>query len=64
MVHVQVSDKDIHFVLMYTTDNILPVLTIKHLVNQDSEPTTPNKLATGTKTSVSNLHILFLSCVV
>ena len=29
MVHAQVSDKYIHFSLMYTTDNILHVLTIK-----------------------------------
>ena len=57
MVHAQVSDKYIHFLLMYTTDHIFPVLPIKHLVNQDGEPTTPQKLATGTKPSVSNLHV-------
>ena len=33
---------------MYTTDHIFTVLPIKHLVNQDGEPTTPHKLATAT----------------
>ena len=28
-------------------------------MNQDGEPTTPHKLATSTKTSVSNLRVLF-----
>ena len=46
------------------TDHILPVLQIKHLVNQYGEPTTPHKLETGTKPSVSNPHILFFTCVV
>ena len=64
MVHTRVSDKYIHFSLMYTTDNIFPDLPIKHLVNQDSEQTTPHKLATGTKPSVSNLRVLFYPCVV
>ena len=53
MVHVRVSDKYIHFALMYMTDHIFPVLPIKNLVNQDGETTTPHKLATGTKISVS-----------
>ena len=30
---------------MYTIDHILPVIPIKHLVNQDGETTTPHKLA-------------------
>ena len=34
-------------------------LTIKHLINQDGEPTTPHKLGTGTEPSVSNLCVLF-----
>ena len=33
------------------------------MINKDGEPTTPFKLATGTKASVSNLRIFF-SCVV
>ena len=57
MVNAQVSDKYIHFALMYTTDNISPILPIKHLVNQDGEPTTPHKLETGTKFSLSNLRV-------
>ena len=44
MVNARVSGKYIHFSLMYTTDYIFPVLPIKHLVNQDGEPTTPHKL--------------------
>ena len=45
------------------TDHIFTVTPIKHLVNQDGEPITPHKLATGTKPSVSNLSFLF-PCVV
>ena len=52
MVHTWVYDKCIHFSIMYTTDHIFTVLPIKHLVNQDGEPTTPHKLATTTKPSV------------
>ena len=48
---------------MYTTDHIFPVLPIKHLVNHDSEPTTPHKLATSKKTSVSNPCVLFCLCL-
>ena len=57
MVNAQVSDKYIHFALMYTTDNISPILPIKHLVNQDGELTTPHKLETGTKFSLSTLRV-------
>ena len=35
MVYARVSDVFIHFILMYTTDHIFPVIPIKHLVNQD-----------------------------
>ena len=52
------------FSLMYTTDNIFPVLPIKHLLNQDAEPTMPHEMATGTKPLVSNLHVLFCPHVV
>ena len=64
MVHVQVSDKYIHFALVYTKDNTFPVLPIKQFVNQDSEPNMPHKLATGTKPSVSNLRVLLCPCAV
>ena len=49
---------------MYTTYHIFPVLPIKDLINEDGYPTTPHKLATGTKPSVSHLHVLFCPCVV
>ena len=49
---------------MYTTDHIFPVLPIKDLINEDGDPTTPQKLATGTKPSVSHLRVLFCPCVV
>ena len=64
MVHTQVSNENIHFALIYKTDHIFPVLPIRNLVNQDGEPTTPHKLATGTKNSVSNIRDLFFPCVV
>ena len=49
---------------MNITDYVFSVLPRKHLVNQDGEPTTQHKLATGTKSSVSNLRVLFCLCVV
>ena len=64
MVHAQVFDVYINLLFMYTTGHISSVLPIKHLVNQYGEPTTPHKLETGTKPSVSNQHILFFMCVV
>ena len=58
MVHARVPELYVHFALMYTTDNIFPVLPIKDLLNDDGYPKTPHKLATGTKPSVSNLRVL------
>ena len=49
---------------MYTIDHIFPVLPIKDLINEDGDPTTPHKMATGTKPSVSHIHVLFCPCVV
>ena len=49
---------------MYTTDHIFPVPPIKDLINEDGNPTTPHKLATGTKPSVSYLRVFFCPCVV
>ena len=63
MVYARVSDK-YTFLFMYTNDHVFTVIPIKHLVNQDDEPTAPQKLATGTKPSVSNLNDLFCPCVV
>ena len=47
MVNARVFDEYIHFELMYITDPIFPVLTIKHLVNKYVKTTIPHKLATG-----------------
>ena len=64
MVHARVSNEYIHFTLMYRTDHIFPVLPIRHLLNKDDEPTTPHKLSTGKKPSVSKVRVLFYPCVV
>ena len=63
MVHARVPEVYVHFALMYTTDHIFPVISIKDLINKDGDPTTPHKLATGTKPSVSHLQVLFCPCV-
>ena len=49
MMNARVSEAYIHFLLMYTSDYILLVLTIKDLINEDIKPTTPFKLATFTR---------------
>ena len=59
MVHARVSEAYVHFSLMYTTYHIFPVLQIKDLINKDGDPTTPHKLSTGKKPSVSHLGMLF-----
>ena len=64
MVHARVSEKYIHFALIYTTCHIFPVSPINHLINHYGEPTTPQKLTTSNKPSVSNLHVLFCPFVV
>ena len=64
LLHPRVSEAYIHFALMYTTDHIFPVLPIKYMINKDGDPTTPYKLATGTKPSVSHLRVLFCPYVV
>ena len=60
MVHTRVSEVYVHFTLIYTTDHIFPVLPIKYIISKDSDTTTPHKLATGKKPSVS--HLLLLYC--
>ena len=57
MVHARVSEAYIHFALIYKTDHIFSVLPIKVLINEDGDLTTPFKLATGTKPSVSHLRV-------
>ena len=64
MVNARVLEVYVHFTLIYTTDHIFLVLPIKDLINEDGDPTTPHKLATGTKPSVSHLRVLFCPCVV
>ena len=63
MVNATVPEVYVHFTLMYTTDHIFPVIPIKDLINDDGNPTTPYKLATGTKPSVSHLRVLFFPCI-
>ena len=64
MVHARVLGVYIHFSFMYTTDNNFQVLRIKDLITKESNPTTPFKLATGTRPSISHLRVLFCPCVV
>ena len=58
MVHVISSEASIHFTLIFTADHIFPVLPIKDLINKDGKPTTPFKLATGMKASISHVHVI------
>ena len=62
IVHARVLEAYINFRIMHTTYHILPVLSIKDLVNEDDDPIMPFKLATGTKPSVSHLRVLFCPC--
>ena len=64
MAHDRVPEVYVHFALMYTTDDIFPVLPIKHPIDKDGDLTTPHKLATGTKPLVSHSRVLFWACVV
>ena len=64
MVHVRVLEVYINFILMYTEDHIFSVLPIKDLINEDGDPTTPFKISTYTKPSVSYLCVLFFPFVV
>ena len=57
MVHARVLEIYVHFTLMYTPDHICRVLPIKDLINEDGDLTTPQKLATGTKPSVSHTFL-------
>ena len=59
MVHARVLEAYINFAFIYTADHILPVLPIKYLVNEDTKPTMPFKLATCTKPSIFHLRVLF-----
>ena len=54
MVNARFLEAYINFALMYMADHILPVLLIKDLINEDEKPTTPYKLVTGIKNSISH----------
>ena len=57
MVHARVPEVYVNFALMHTTDHIFPFLPIKDIKNNNGDPTTSHKLATGTKPSVSHLRV-------
>ena len=59
MVHARVSEVYIHFVFMYAIDNIFLGLPNKYLRNKNGELSTPFKLATCTKPSVSYARMSF-----
>ena len=59
MGHARVSELYIHFHFMYTTYHYFSIIPMKDLINKDGDPTTPFKLATVTKPSVSHLDALF-----
>ena len=63
MVRTQVSDKYIHFTLMYMNDHILPGLPTRHLVTQDKKKYT-TQTENWKKYLVSKPHVLFFPCVV
>ena len=52
MLHLQFLEADINLALMYMAYNIFSVIPIKDVINEDDDPTTPFKLATGTKPSI------------
>ena len=54
MAHARVLEAYINFSLMFTIYHIFLVLLIKDMMNKDGKTTTPFKLATGTKNSVSH----------
>ena len=64
MVHARVLEAYIHFALMYTRNNIFPVLPIKDMINEDGDTTTRYKLSTGKKSSLSHLRVLFFPCII
>ena len=59
MVHTRILEVYIHFLLMYMIYYIFTVLPIKDMINENGEPTTLFKLATGKTISVSHLPMQF-----
>ena len=64
MVYARVLEAYINLSLMYTADHIFLLLPTKDLINKYGEKTTPFKLETGTKPSISILRLLICPCVV
>ena len=52
----------INISLLYTTSHIFPVLPIKHLGNENGEPTTPHKLATEKTFSIKPTCFILSMC--
>ena len=50
--------------MIYETDNNFPVLPIKDMINKNGKRTTSFKPVTGTKPSVSYLHMIFVPCAI
>ena len=63
MVPARFLEAYIHLALIYTTYHIFLFLTINDMIKKEGDPTTPFKLATGTKHSLSYLSVLFCLCV-
>ena len=64
MVYARFLEAHIHFILIYKAYHIFPLLPTKDLINKDDNPTTPFKLATCMKPSVSYLSVIFFPCAV
>ena len=64
MIHARVPEVYMNFALMYRTDHIFMILSIKDLIKKYGDTTTPHKVAPGKKSSVSYLRVLFFPCVV
>ena len=62
MVHARLSETYIRFTIIYKSDHIFPVLTINDFRNKEGNPTTPFKLVTGIKPSISNSRVLCCPC--
>ena len=62
MANARVSDKYIHFTIMYTTNHIFPFIPIKHLVNYEDELTNPKtwKLAENLQYQTHVLYCVYL----
>ena len=62
MVHARVLEACIHFALIYTVNHIFLILPIKDPINKDDKPTTPFKLVTGKKPSITFTRVILSIC--